>query len=112
MRRKIRDSDSMELFPQYDFKHEIVKDLLYQIDYQTAYRHKVVTVSEKDMVDELSKISTGALISWYLAYLYIRRELMHAGYELNGLKVIDMPIDTIHDKMKTDPDFDINSYIF
>jgi hypothetical protein len=64
------------------------------------------------MIDELKKLPTSVLMSWYLSYLFIRQELMHAGYELNGFKVCDKPLDTIHELMNSDPDFDIKQYIF
>ncbi len=112
MKRKVRISEESGGAFHYDFKDDVIKDILYQIDYQTAFRNKVVSVSEKEMANELKKLSTGVLTSWYLAYIYIRRELMHAGYELNGLKVFDAPLDTISEVMSKNPDFDINSYIF
>lgn len=112
MKRKVRISEDFEGVHHYNFKDDIIKDILYQIDYQAAYRNKVVSVTEKDMIKELGKLSTGVLISWYMSYIYIRRELMHAGYELNGLKVFDAPLDTISEVMSKNPDFDINSYIF
>ena len=112
MKRRIRAENNVFRTEEIDFKHEMVKDILYQIDYQTALRHNVVSVQEGDMIKELKKLPTNILISWYLAYIFIRRELMRAGYELNGLKVFDKPLDTIHDLMKTDPDFDLRQYIF
>ena len=112
MRRKIRFPENAPLSETEDFKQDIIKDILYQVDYQTALRHDVVNVNEDDMIDELKKLSTSALISWYMAYIYIRNELMHAGYELNGFKVFDKPLDTINDIRKNDPDFDIKQYIF
>ena len=112
MKRKVRISEDFDHGNQYDFKDDVIKDILYQIDYQAAYRNNVVSVSEKDMIKELRKLPTGVLVSWYLSYIYIRRELMHAGYELNGLKVFDAPLDTISEVMSKNPDFDINSYIF
>jgi len=71
-----------------------------------------VDMPEKDMEAELEKLSTRALLNWYEAFLYIRRELMFAGYELNGLKVVDRPIDSIKKLMENDPNFDLNQYIF
>jgi len=112
MKRKIRIKECIPQNEDFDFRTEVIKDLLYQIDYQTALRHKVVTVEASEMIDELKKLPTSVLLSLYFSYIYIRRELMHAGYELNGLKVLDMPLDTIHDMMAKDPDFDLQSYIF
>lgn len=112
MKRKIRTKNDTSSSADLDFKREMIKDILYQIDYQTAFRQKVVTVKEEDMIKELEKLPSSILLSWYLAYLFIRRELMHAGYELHGLKVLDAPHDTIHDLMNRDPDFDIKQYIF
>ncbi|RMD93708.1 MAG: hypothetical protein D6814_15270 [Calditrichaeota bacterium] len=96
----------------HSFKHDLIKDILYQIDYQAATRNKVVDMSEEEMISELSKLSTRALLNWYEAFLYIRSELMFAGYELNGLKVIDRPIDSVKKLMEKDPNFDLNQYIF
>ena len=70
------------------------------------------SVSEEEMASELKKLPPSVLLSWYLSYLFIRRELMHAGYELNGFKVLDAPLDTLHDLMEKDPEFDIKKYIF
>ena len=65
MKRKVRISEDFDSGHHYNFKDDIIKDILYQIDYQAAYRNKVVSVSEKDMIKELRKLSTGVLISWY-----------------------------------------------
>ena len=102
MRRKVREPENVPAFESSDFKNQIIKDILYQIDYQTALRHDVVNVNEEEMADALLKLPTSILISWYLAYLFIRKELMYSGYELNGLKVLDKPLDTINDLMKKD----------
>ena len=112
MKRKIRLKDKAYNPDGVDFKLGLIQDILNQIDYQMAYRHEVVTVSESDMIRELEKLSTHTLAAWYQAYLYIRRGLMFAGYELNGFKVLDMPLDTIHELMEKDPTFDIKQYIF
>ncbi|MBN1154372.1 hypothetical protein JXB12_05565 [candidate division KSB1 bacterium] len=112
MKRKVRIKDCVPVGEDFNFQTEVIKDLLYQIDYQTAHRHNVVTIETEEMIEELKKLPTSVLLSLYFAYLYIRRELMHAGYELNGLKVLDVPLDTIHDMMTKDPDFDLQKYIF
>ncbi len=112
MRRKIRDQNHVPSNDSVDFQLELIKDLLYQIDYQAALRHQVVEVSEEEMIQAMKRLPTSVLLSWYMAYLHIRQELMHAGYELNGLKVIDQPLDTIHEIMNRDPDFDLKQYIF
>ena len=112
MKRKIRTKNECSLSADVDYKHEIIKDILYQIDYQAALRQQVVSLNEDVMIDELKKLPTSVLLSWYFAYLFIRRELMCAGYELNGFKVLDVPKDTIHDLISKDPDFDLKQYIF
>jgi len=112
MKRKIRENCEDLYDIDLDFKQEVIKDILYQIDYQTALRQKVVTVTQENMVEELHKLPTSVLLAWYFAYLHIRSELMHAGYELNGLKVLDIPNDAIRDRMQKDPDFDLRQYIF
>jgi len=112
MRRKTRPNTDIYDPDGMDFKNEIIKDMFYQLDYKTALRREVVSVSEDDMINELKKLPTNILLSWYLSYLFIRRELMHGGYELNGFKVLDLPLDTIHDLIEKDPEFDIKQYIF
>ncbi|MBN2011013.1 hypothetical protein JW960_16820 [candidate division KSB1 bacterium] len=112
MRRKIRAQENVPQSDNLDFKNEVIKDILYQVDYQTALRRQVVNVSEKEMKVGLKNLPTSVLLSWYLAYLFIRKELMYAGYELNGFKVLDEPLDTIRDFMKNDPDFDLKQYVF
>ena len=96
----------------HTFKQDLIKDILCQIDYQAASRNKVVDMSEEELSAELNKLSTRALLNWYEAFLYIRSELMFAGYELNGLKVLDRPIDSVKKLMEKDPNFDLNQYIF
>jgi hypothetical protein len=112
MRRKIRITEKVPLSESTDFKLEVIKDLLYQIDYQTALRHQVANVTEEEMISAMRQLPTSVLLSWYMSYLFIRKELMHAGYELNGFKVIDQPMDTIQEYMKQNPDFDLKKYIF
>ena len=75
MRRKIRIEEKVPQTDSVDFKHEIAKDLLYQIDYQTALRHQVANVSEEDMLESLKQLPSSVLLSWYMAYLHIRKEL-------------------------------------
>lgn len=94
------------------FKNELIKDILYQLDYQASQRNGVVDMNAEEMRCELSKISTRALLNWYEAFLFIRRELMFAGYELNGLKLLDRPTDSIKKLMEDDPNFDIKQYLF
>ena len=94
------------------FKASVIRDILNQVDYQSALRRGVVEVSMEDMSKELESLSTRALIAWYEAFLFIRSELMFAGYELNGLKILDRPIDTIRKLMESDANFDIRQYIF
>lgn len=96
----------------HDFKEEVIKDILYQIDYQSALRNKAVEMTQQELAQELRKLSTRALIAWYEAFLYIRAELMFAGYELNGFKILNRPFDAIHKLIENDPDFDIRQYIF
>ncbi len=94
------------------FKRDLIQDILCQIDYQAALRARVVDMSCEEMEAELDKLSTRALLNWYEAFLHIRSELMFAGYELNGLKVLDRPIDSIKKLMENDPNFDLKQYIF
>jgi len=95
-----------------DFKEELIRDILCQIDYQSALRKKTVEMNQEDLAGELQRLSTRALMSWYEAFLHIRGELMFAGYELNGFKVLNQPFDAIRELMKKDPNFDIRQYIF
>lgn len=94
------------------FKHELIKDILNQLDFQSACRQDVVDLSPEEMVLELEKLSTRALLNWYEAFIYIRSELMFAGYELNGMKPLDRPQDSVNELMAKDPDFDLRHYIF
>jgi hypothetical protein len=112
MKRRIRPDGVVESPDGIDFKFEVIKDMFYQLDYRTALRREVVTVPEQEMMHELNKLPTNILLSWYLSYLFIRKELMYSGYELNGFKVFDVQLDTIHDLMEKDPEFNLNKYIF
>lgn len=104
--------DEILAMEDQDFKEELIKDILCQIDYQSAVRHKVVNMSEEELAQELRRLSTRALIAWYEAYLHIRSELMFAGYELNGFKVLHKPFDAIRKLIAENPDFNIREYIF
>jgi hypothetical protein len=95
-----------------DFKEELIKDILYQVDYQAAERKQAVTLNQAELAAELRRLSTRALMAWYAAFLNIRGELMFSGYELNGFKVLNRPFDAIHQLIKDDPHFDIHQYIF
>ena len=94
------------------FKREIIEDILSQLDYQTAFKNGVVDVNQKDIAKDLELLPTRTLVAWYESFLYIRSELMLAGYELNGLKILDRPANAVRKLMESDPDFDIRQYIF
>lgn len=94
------------------FKQEVIKDILYQIDYRAAWRRGIVDLRQEELAKEMSKLSTRALVAWYEAFLYIRSELMFSGYELNGFKILDRPYDAIRKLIENDPNFDIRQYIF
>lgn len=94
------------------FKQEIIKDILSQVDYQAALKRGIVDVLPAEIAKDLELLPTRTLVAWYEAFLYIRSELMFAGYELNGLKLLDRPADAIRTLMETDPNFDIRQYIF
>lgn len=96
----------------YSFKKNVIQDILNQIDYQAALNRGVVDVDTREISAELQQLSTRALLAWYEAFLFIRSELMFAGYELNGFRVLDRPVDAIRKLMETDPNFDIRQYIF
>ncbi len=101
--------------PQDDrdnFKEEMIKDILCQIDYRAAWRQGIVDLRYDELADEMRRLSTRALVAWYEAFLYIRSELMFSGYELNGFKILDRPYDAIRKLIETDPNFDIKQYIF
>ncbi len=95
-----------------DFKEELIKDILCQVDYQTAERRNAVGMKQSELAAELRQLSTRALVAWYEAFLNIRRELMYSGYDLNGFKVLNRPFDAINKLIKEDPYFDIRQYIF
>lgn len=95
-----------------EFKEEVIKDIFFQIDYQSAVRNQAVEMTQEELAQELRRLSTRALLSWYEAFLHIRAELMFAGYELNGFKILNRPFDAIHKLIEKDPYFDIRQYIF
>ena len=101
-----------DLCEDRDFKEELIKDILCQVDYQSALRKNAVAMNQAELAEELRRLSTRALMAWYEAFLHIRRELMFSGYDLHGFKVLNRPFDAIRDLMKTDPYFDIHQYIF
>lgn len=95
-----------------DFKRKIINDLLSHLDYHSAEQNGVVEVRKEEIAQELERLSVRALIAWYEAFLFVRSEMMYAGYELNGLRIIDHPADILRKLMKSDPEFDIQQYIF
>jgi hypothetical protein len=95
-----------------NFKEEVIKDILCQIDYRAAWRQGIVDLRYDELTEEMRRLSTRALVAWYEAFLYIRSELMFSGYELNGFKILDRPYDAIRKLIETDPNFDIKQYIF
>lgn len=95
-----------------NFKEEVIKDILCQIDYRAAWRQGLVDLRYDELAEEMRRLSTRALVAWYEAFLYIRSELMFSGYELNGFKILDRPYDAIRKLIETDPNFDIRQYIF
>jgi len=95
-----------------NFKEEVIKDILCQIDYRAAWRQGIVDLRYEELAEEMRRLSTRALVAWYEAFLYIRSELMFSGYELNGFKILDRPYDAIRKLIETDPNFDIRQYIF
>jgi hypothetical protein len=95
-----------------NFKEEVIKDILCQIDYRAAWRQGIVDLRYDELAEEMRRLSTRALVAWYEAFLYIRSELMFSGYELNGFKILDRPYDAIRKLIETDPNFDIKQYIF
>ncbi len=95
-----------------NFKEEVIKDILCQIDYRAAWRQGIVDLRHDELAAEMRQLSTRALVAWYEAFLYIRSELMFSGYEVNGFKILDRPYDAIRKLIETDPNFDIRQYIF
>jgi len=95
-----------------NFKEEVIKDILCQIDYRAAWRQGIVDLRYDELAEEMRRLSTRALVAWYESFLYIRSELMFSGYELNGFKILDRPYDAIRKLIDTDPNFDIKQYIF
>lgn len=95
-----------------EFKRKIINDLLSHLDYHSAEQNGVVEVRKEEIAQELERLSVRALIAWYEAFLFVRSEMMYAGYELNGLRIIDHPADILRKLMKSDPEFDIQQYIF
>ncbi len=111
------DSPPVQVIPksrlsEEDFKRKIINDLLSHLDYKSAELSGVVEVKKEEIAQELLQLSTRTLISWYEAFLLVRSELMYGGYELNGLRIIDHPADVLRKLMKSDPEFDIQQFIF
>ena len=111
MKQEVCEKQMLAPDRHLDFKHELVKDILYQIDYQAALRISVVEIPENVMIKELEKLPIRVLLAWYSSYLFFRREMLFSGYELHGKKLLDLPFDAIRKKMNNDPDFDIDQYI-
>ncbi len=95
-----------------DFKRKIVSDILSHLDYQSAEQNGVVDVRKEEIAQELERLSARTLIAWHEAFLFVRSELIYGGYELNGLRIIGNPADVLRKLMKSDPEFDIQQYIF
>ncbi len=97
---------------EHDFKRKIINDLLTHLDYHSAEQNGVVEVRKEEIAQELERLSARTLIAWYEAFLFVRSEMMYGGYELNGLRIIDHPADILRKLIKSDPEFDIQQYIF
>lgn len=97
---------------EHDFKRKLINDLLTHLDYHSAERNGVVDVRKEEIAQELERLSARTLIAWYEAFLFVRSEMMYGGYELNGLRIIDHPADILRKLIKSDPEFDIQQYIF
>ncbi|MEK7728700.1 MAG: hypothetical protein AAB354_09825 [candidate division KSB1 bacterium] len=97
---------------EQDFKRKVINDLLGHLDYQSAEQNGVVEVRKEEIAQELERLSARTLIAWYEAFLLVRSEMMYGGDELNGLRIIDHPADILRKLMKSDPEFDIQQYIF
>ncbi len=111
------EASSVQVVPrsclnEQDFKRKIINDILGHLDYQSAEESGVVDVRKEEFAQELERLSARTLIAWYEAFLFVRSEMMYGGYELNGLRIIDNPADVLRKLMKSDPEFDIQQYIF
>jgi len=105
--------DSIERHDEDEaFKKEVIKDLLSQVDYWTAWRHGVVEPHQEELAAEMRQLSTRALSAWSEAFLYIRSELLSSGYEMRGFKALPQPHDTIREMIDADPNFDLRDYVF
>lgn len=103
---------SMPRLNEEDFKRRIINDILNHIDYQSAVQSGHVEVKKEEITQELLQLSTRTLVAWYEAFLVLRSELVYGGYELNGLRVIDQPADVLRKLIQSDPQFDVQQYIF
>ena len=93
-------------------KENLVREILNQIDYHAAWRRGHVDIAQTEIAEELRQLSARTLLAWYEAFLLNRSEAMLAGHELNGVKILDRPADTLRTLMENDPHFDIHQYIF
>ena len=97
---------------EHDLKRKIINDLLGQLEYHSAEQSGVVAVRKEEIAQELERLSARALLAWYEAFLFLRSELMYGGYELEGLRIIDEPANVLRKLIKSDPEFDVQQYLF
>lgn len=95
-----------------DFKRKVIDDILSHLDYQSAEQNGIVQVRKEEIAQELERLSARTLIAWYEAFIFVRSEMMYGGDELHGLRIIDHPADVLRKLIKSDPEFDIQQYIF
>lgn len=95
-----------------ELKKRIINDFLNHIDYHSAVQNGLVEVRKEEIAQELLQLSARTLGAWYEAFLLARSELVYGGYELNGLRVIDQPADVLRKLIQSDPQFDVQQYIF
>lgn len=108
----VEQAAQMPHLNEEELKKRIINDILNHIDYQSAVQNGLVEVQKEEITQELLRLSARALVAWYEAFLLVRSELMYGGYELNGLRVIDQPADVLRKLVQSDPQFDVQQYIF
>jgi hypothetical protein len=99
--------------PEEDLiKKKLIHKILDQIEYCAAQRRGVVTVEAAEFAEELQRLSLRALSAWYEVLLVLLTDLLSAGQETPGFRVMDRPASVLRQLLKNDPAFDARQYIF
>lgn len=94
------------------YEYGVAKELLDCIDYDRAVRNGEAHVSREMMMESLSKLPIHILESWLVSFIFIKNNLMSAGYEFNSFKIYKDFTHKIDEVEKEDKEFNIKEYIF